>query len=264
MLAGPPDHSVEVPEVVRRLIGVRDFSVVWRNGEGGLTFRVLDRSGGFHVKWSSATSSINLLREREKLEWAVQFTPVPLVLDAGEDSDGTWLVTQSIDADNAVTPLWQRDPRRATTALGRGLRALHDALPQSSCPFSWSPVHRRDAVRAGYESDDLVAHEWSDYCDERMRCSTWGDLAVVPPQDEVVCHGDACAPNTLLAADGSWVAHVDLGNLGVGDRWADLAVMSWSADWNYGPGWEQHIYDAYGIEADVEKIHYYRLLWELE
>jgi aminoglycoside phosphotransferase len=36
----------------------------------------------------------------------------------------------------------------------------------------------------------------------------------------VVCHGDACAPNTLIAAEGRWSGHVDLGMLGTADRWA--------------------------------------------
>lgn len=263
MLAGPPDQPVTTPEAVRRLIGARDSAVVWRNGEGGLTFRVEDSSGGFHLKWSPQTSSTNLLVESEKLAWAVNFTPVPRVLDAGEDADGTWLMTRTIGADNAVATRWQRDPRRATAALGRGLRSMHEALPVAPCPFSWSALQRRDAVRANYEAAaELVTHEWSQFADEHTRSSTLGDLAVVPLEDEVVCHGDACAPNTLLATDGSWVAHVDLGSLGVADRWADLAVMSWSADWNYGPGWESNIYDAYGIDPDIEKIRYYRLLWE--
>ena len=42
----------------------------------------------------------------------------------------------------------------------------------------------------------------------------------------VVCHGDACAPNTLLHDDGRFAAHVDLGSLGVADRWADIAVAA--------------------------------------
>jgi len=46
-----------------------------------------------------------------------------------------------------------------------------------------------------------------------------------PPVDQqVVCHGDACAPNTLIDDDGTRVGHVDFGSLGVADRWADLAV----------------------------------------
>jgi hypothetical protein len=53
----------------------------------------------------------------------------------------------------------------------------------------------------------------------------------------VVCHGDACVPNTLLDRTGRWIGHVDLGTLGVGDRWADLAIATLSTEWNYGPGW---------------------------
>lgn len=32
--------------------------------------------------------------------------------------------------------------------------------------------------------------------------------------------------------------------LGVADRWADLAVATWSTTWNYGPGWEEPVLDA--------------------
>ena len=60
--------------------------------------------------------------------------------------------------------------------------------------------------------------------------------------------------------DGSWV---DLGDLGVADRWADLAIATWSTEWNYGPGWEQLLLDAYGIKPDAQRTRYYRLLWEL-
>ncbi len=66
----------------------------------------------------------------------------------------------------------------------------------------------------------------------------------------VVCHGDACAPNTLLGA------------LGVADRWADIAVATWSTRWNYGPGWEDLLLDAYGIARDDEGTDFYRRLWD--
>ena len=64
-------------------------------------------------------------------------------------------------------------------------------------------------------------------------------LADLPPDDVLVaCHGDACAPNTLIGDDGRWTAHVDLGCLGAADRWADLAVASWSLTWNYEADWQ--------------------------
>ena len=70
-------------------------------------------------------------------------------------------------------------------------------------------------------------------------------------------------PHTLIADSGRWSGHVDLGDLGVADRRADLAIATWSAGWNYGPGWERLLLDAYGIKPDAERIRYYRLLWEL-
>jgi kanamycin kinase len=49
----------------------------------------------------------------------------------------------------------------------------------------------------------------------------------------------------------------------VGDRWADLAVATWSTEWNYGPGWENDLLRAYGVDPDPERVAYYRLLWDL-
>jgi aminoglycoside phosphotransferase len=71
------------------------------------------------------------------------------------------------------------------------------------------------------------------------------------------------APNTLVGDDGGCTGHVDLGDPGVGDRWADLAVATWSTEWNYGPGWERRLLDAYGVAPDPERTAYFRLLWDL-
>ena len=83
-----------------------------------------------------------------------------------------------------------------------------------------------------------------------------------PPVDRlVVCHGDACVPNTLLSDAGDPIAHVDLGRLGVGDRWADIAVAAMSTEWNFGPGWEGAVLEGYGIEPDEARMAFYRDLW---
>ena len=54
------------------------------------------------------------------------------------------------------------------------------------------------------------------------------------------------APNTILSDAGQRSGHVDLGAMGTADRWADLAVATWSAGWNYGPGWEGQLLAADG------------------
>jgi hypothetical protein len=70
-------------------------------------------------------------------------------------------------------------------------------------------------------------------------------------------------PSRGRRSDGPWCGHVDFGALGVADRWADLAIATWSTEWNYGPGWQAPLLDAYGIEADPDRIRYYRLLGDL-
>jgi len=64
-----------------------------------------------------------------------------------------------------------------------------------------------------------------------------------------------------MGDDGRWLAHVDLALLGVADRWADIAVASMSTEWNFGPGWEDALIEAYGVEPDRERLAFYRDLW---
>ena len=96
--------------------------------------------------------------------------------------------------------------------------------------------------------------------------SMFGPVDWVGEQDDVdllvIAHGDACAPNTIIGDDGRFVGHVDLGSLGVADRWADLAIASWSLEWDFGPGHERAFWDAYGIEPDTDRIARYRRLWD--
>lgn len=67
----------------------------------------------------------------------------------------------------------------------------------------------------------------------------------------------------LANADaGAFLATVDVGRLGLADRWSDLAVASMSLEWNDGAGLESLFWRAYGIEPDVERIAYYRALWD--
>jgi len=256
---------VSPPPGVNALIAGRPFTVVWRNELGGVTFEV--EAGAVHefIKWSPADIGPDLDREIARLAWARAWLVVPAVLDCGSDDDGAWMVTARIPGENAVNDRWAADPETAVTAIGQGLRALHDTLPVDGCPFSWSSESRIADAHARAAGDRLDPTTWHT---EHRSLDVPTALRLVdtpPPVDKlVVCHGDACAPNTLIGDDGRWTGHVDLGALGTADRWADLAVATWSTQWNFGPGWERHLLNAYGIDPDPERIEYYRLLWDLD
>jgi len=258
-----PGRSATPPAAVRELATARQVRLAWEN-EHALTFEVGEDPDRCFVKWAPAGSPLDLAAEAARMTWAVAYTPVPRVLGQGADGEGSWLVTAALPGQSAVSQRWQAEPRTAVIAIGEGLGAMHDVLPVADCPFSWTA---RDRVAAAQRAAAAGCLDTSDWAPEHRDLGIEGVLARVqdiPPADKlVVCHGDACAPNTLIAGDGRWSGHVDLGDLGVADRWADLAVATWSTRWNYGPGWEQVLLDAYGIKQDEQRTRYYRLLWEL-
>jgi kanamycin kinase len=238
-----PSEPVAVPAVVRELARGVALTAVWRNGLGGVTFRAGSGSGARYIKWGPRHPEWDVAGEAERLAWAGTFTPVPRVLEVGGDTAHAWLVTAALPGDSAVAPRWIADPATAVRAVGEGLRALHDALPIDSCAFDWNVPGR--IARAAERGIRVAAA-----------------LREPPPADLlVVCHGDACCPNTLIDESGRWSAHVDLGALGVADRWADIAVASMSTEWNYGPGWADALVAAYGVAPDRERLTYYRALW---
>lgn len=235
-----PTEWMPVPEPVARLARGATLTPVWANELGGVTFRTGD---GRFVKHGPRNAETSMAGEAERLVWAGQYVRVPEVIDVGGDDEHEWLVTRALPGLSAVDPRWLAEPAVAVRAVGEGLRALHDALPVEDCPFDWTvPARLRSAHARGIHVSD--------------------ELHSAPEVDLlVVCHGDACCPNTLVGDDGRWLAHVDLGAVGVGDRWADIAVASMSTEWNYGAGWEDALIDAYGLEPDRERLAYYRDLW---
>ena len=210
-----------MPDVVLRIADGRRVTPVWLNELGGVTFSI---AGDAFVKVYPDDHAALLVAEADRLRWAAGFAAVPPVLSTGPG----WLHTSALPGRSAVDPHWAARPVEAARAIGSGLRRLHDALPVHQCPFgrpSWVP-------------DDAPAAD-------RL----------------VVCQGDACAPNTLIRDDGRCSGHVDLGDLGVADRWADLAVATMSLAWNFDEAYEAELLSAYGVDPEPGRIAYYRERW---
>lgn len=269
-LVGISPTPVEVPPVVHDLAGrlrpVATVVPVWRNEYGGFTARLEDgadapgrttsRAAGrsSYLKWVPHGSACpSPLAEADRLVWAGSFAPLPRVLDAGRDRHGSWLLTEAVErggaiATSAIEPLWRSQAKRSAIAIGLGLRRLHDLLPVATCSFV-----RTAELRVAALTRSAAA---------TLRGTPWGEP---PPVDRlVVCHGDATVPNTLLDRAGRFVAHVDVGDLGVADRWSDIAVTTRSVTRRYGPGLEPLVLAAYGVAPDPVRTSYYRALWDTE
>jgi kanamycin kinase len=223
-----PDEPMPIPAVVSDIAAGRPVAAVWVNELGGVTFAIdgglgaSPNCGREYVKVVRPQWADHLVAEADRLRWAAAHVRVPDVLGTGAG----WLHTAGLAGRSAVDPRWVRDPRTAARAIGSGLRMLHDGLPVDACPFG-PPAWVTDST-----DDDLVVY-----------------------------HGDACAPNTLIDDGGQCCGHVDLGDLGVANRWADLAIATLSLSWNYAGDWQDELLDAYGVGPDPDRIEHYRHMW---
>lgn len=258
------ERSLEVP-ALRKAYSVWQWDVAWSWAPHTLTYRLSHPGGDVrYLKVAEASWHPRIADEAARMRWAGRYLPVPEVLDSGSDGQVEWLVTQAVPGSDATDERLLARPASLVGILGRGLRLFHNA-PVSECPFDFrldvALEHVRQRVDAGLISSDRDFHP------EHKHLKVAEALAELegnrPPVDElVVCHGDYCFPNTVIQ-DQQIVGFLDLGELGVADRWWDLAVATWSATWNLGPGWEKSLLEAYDIEPDHDRIAYYRLLYDL-
>ena len=204
-------------------------------------------------------------QEADRTRWAHTYLPVPAVIDSGTDGAVEWLLTTEVAGIDAKLHPLIADPATLVPALGRGLAAFHAAAPASDCPFVFDAraaiahVHKRvrDGIATAADLHPEHAHLTID--------AALAELERLAPDSEdlVVCHGDYCFPNVLLDDAGAVTGYIDLGELGVADRWWDVAIGAWSTTWNVGPGWEDVFYEAYGVAPDPRRIAFYRLLYDL-
>jgi aminoglycoside phosphotransferase len=132
----------------------------------------------------------------------VAYTPVPRLLGQGRDAEGGWIVTSPVAGTMAVTRRCRADPRTAVTAIEVGLRAMHEALPVSQCPTSWSAGDRLADARRRAARGQVNLADWHEEFRGMGVAAALEQVAEVPPIDRlVVCHGDSCAPNTLIGDD---------------------------------------------------------------
>lgn len=228
------------------------------------TWKLVSPSGEVHFcKVGPVDVYPSIRDERLRMAWARKYLPVPKVLDHGVVEDIEWLVTSGLTGQDATTEQLKQDPSWLVPVLARGLRRFHEA-PVEDCPFDFTVDaavrHCDTRVTGGREMWDDLHEDFKHLTPLEMLIELYDNR---PPQEDlVVCHGDYCFPNMLIEGN-EVTGFVDLGELGVADRWWDLAVATWSCDWNVGPGWQDVFLDAYGIERDEHKIRYYRMMYDL-
>ena len=210
--------------------------------------------------------------EADRLVWlAGQGFPVPEVVEVGEDADAQWLVTTAV-AGRPAAASWSPAKRAVVLDVVADLAAALHTLAVPDCPFDRTlavslPRARVAAHTGTIDLDDLDPRH-SGWTARQLLAEL--DATPAPAEDDVVvCHGDLCLDNVLIAPDTLSLAGIlDVGRLGTADRWLDLSVVLRNigeecAEWGYHSRHTTIFLRRYGLAVfDDRRFEYYRLLDE--
>ena len=270
--SGPPlVPSTDPPEVPDRLgadlrgatwqqVWVKDGTEVWRVTADVVSYLKIGRGG----------SGTDVVAEKDRLVWLDGRQATPHALAFHEEGGTSWLLTSQVPGVPAHDPLHRMGSVEPwVRALGRSLRRFHDELAIDSCDFDARldvlvPAAERRVAAGGVDTSILSA-TYRRHTAEQLLENLFATRPAEPDEDLVVAHGDPSLPNLLIGAGGDEVTGVvDVGRLGVSDRYRDLAILVRSLGQNIGPELAYVVLDAYGISnPDLSRLEFYVLLDEM-
>lgn len=236
-------------------------------GMAGATVYRLSKVGqpDLYLKLASGTNAGLLIDEMARLRWLADALPVP-ALEYFECTAGeAWLLTRALPGRTAYQWLLEAPERGKSivTAVALCLQRLH-MLPPEQCPYHAHHSGRLAEARRRIDSGVVDTEDFDDARAGWTAEQVWQAMAEHLPlkPDAVVSHGDYSLDNILLDESGQITGLIDLGRLGVADRYQDLAIL-WNCLEEFGPELQQTFFKAYGLEApDVAKLTFHLCLDE--
>jgi aminoglycoside 3'-phosphotransferase I len=234
---------------------------------GGAVFRLHGKadSSDLYLKHGSGAVADDITDEMTRLIWLTGRVPVPAVKHFVRTPMDAWLLMEAMPGKTAYQMLEaSRDNHLAIVdALAAFLARFH-AIPVSGCPFNSAHTFRLTQARARIDAGLI---DVDDFDDERQGWSAdqvWeamqSQLPLAP--DPVVTHGDFSLDN-LLMQNGEVVGCIDVGRLGIADRYQDLAII-WNCLGEFDSSLQERFWQQYGIsEVDERKLQFHLLLDEL-
>lgn len=253
-----------VPDALQPFVKDRTWTRITIGESPADTFR-LDGVGqsALYLKISSKSHWMELLQEKERLDWLQGKLPAPEVIGYEANEQNEHLLLTALPGRDTASLTGDEPIEKIVGLLATGLRMVHD-VPVDECPFNM--VLDREIERARYNVVNGLVDE-ADFDDIRLgrtAVEVFDDLLHNRPTEEdlVFTHGDYCLPNVIV--DGEEVSgFVDWGRAGVADRYKDISLVVRSLKHNTGEDLTTRFFQAYGITSpDAEKVEYYMLLDE--
>jgi aminoglycoside phosphotransferase len=256
-----------LPSTLRQQLIGTEWADVTFGYSGMRVFRLTEtRQPPRYLKLAQGPLRRELRAEFDALAWLKGHLPVPEALAYAEDAGFAYLLLSEVSGIMSCDAAFADDVPALVRLLAAGLQQFH-ALDYSTCPLD-QRLNRKLALAAENLAAGLVDEAEVDargHAEEAAGLLRWLTEHRPATEDLVFTHGDYCLPNILINAERTGISgFIDLGRAGVADRYQDLALAARSLTYNFGPGWEPLLWEAYGLASvDAAKLEYYVLLDEL-
>lgn len=200
-----------------------------------------------------------LRREIAALAWLDGRCGAARLIWSGEVEGRPAMLTSALPG----VALHELPAERAEAGLVAGIEALArlHALSVAACPFDERLVVKLAEARRRLDLGETGPADWDPDGTGAPVEALWAEMKAMAPAEEdlVVTHGDASLPNFMV--QGGRAGLIDLGRMGVGDRWCDLALFLRSAARNFpdidaAALVERH----YPITIDAKKVIFHQRL----
>ncbi len=103
-----------------------------------------------------------------------------------------------------------------------------------------------------------------------FECKTEKDLKEILSRKPIleqkgltVVHGDLCPVNIIFNEFGQAIGVIDLGDMHIGDKMLDIAILSWTIRGNFGKKYEVLFLKRLNVDPEDKMLEYYRLIYNL-
>jgi aminoglycoside 3'-phosphotransferase I len=235
-----------------------------RVGESGAAvYRVEAEGRAFFLKHGTGPHADDVADEGARLRWLQGRMPVPVTRWFAAAGEEAWLLTDAVPGRTAYELLaGDAEPEPIVDALADLLLRLH-ALPAERCPFNAAHPLRLAHARERMEAGEVNEDDFGDAHDGWTAHAVWDEMMTLLPEPAapVVTHGDFSLDNILLA-DGKVTGLIDLGRVGLADRYQDLAIL-WDSLGEFGADVQARMWRRYGIAApDGRRMQFHLCLDE--
>lgn len=196
--------------------------------------------------------------EMVRLRWLANHMPVPMVAHFVRTPDEAWLLMTAMRGKTAYQVLESSPDAgpNVVDALVRFLRRLH-AIPVNACPFNSDHAFRLTRARARINAGLIEVDDFDEEREGWTAEQVWEEMHTLLPlsPDPVVTHGDFSLDN-LLIHEGEVVGCIDVGRVGIADRYQDLAIL-WNCLGEFDPSLQESLFHQYGIvDPDLRKLQF--------